>query len=66
MLLRNILNELTIPEALLFSSRLHSQLDYSDYSTFTVVAVLNFFFFFNSQLSLKFSLLGMWVSLAGN
>ena len=42
MLLRNILNELTIPEALLFSSKLHSQLEFRLF-IFTVVAVVKIF-----------------------
>ena len=46
MLLRNILNELTIPEALLFSSKLHSQLNEFRLFIFTVVAVVKIFTLF--------------------
>ena len=45
MLLRNILNELTIPEALLSSSKLHSQLEFRLF-IFTVVAVVKIFTLF--------------------
>ena len=61
MLLRNIPNELTIPEALLFSSKLHSQLEFRLFNFYSSCCVKNFnlvlietVFFFNSQLSLKF------------